>query len=142
MDTDELRIKIEDLIRTSQDQVMAASRKLTRGIASRTNEKVPEVGHDLTRLVDESFEFTERVLAEQRRMISEVMKTVSDALGDAAQSTRSTATRVASGAPAKKAPAKKASAKKAPAKKAPAKKASAKKAPAKKAPAKKASAKK
>lgn len=137
MDTDELRIKIEDLIRTSQDQIMAASRKLTRGIASRTSEKVPEVGHDLTRLVDESFEFTERVLAEQRRMISEVMKTVSDALGDAAESTRSTATRVASRPPVKKAPVKKA-----PAKKAPVKKASAKKAPARKAPAKKASAKK
>ena len=142
MEADELREQVEELVARSQKAIVDASRRLADGITAQADRRVPTAGEDLSRLVDEAFDFAQRVIEEQRKMLAEVLKTVSEALGDAADSAATTAKKVAKKAPAKKAPAKKAPAKKAPAKKAAAKKAPAKKAPAKKAAAKKAPAKK
>jgi hypothetical protein len=135
-DSRDLRLQIENLIERAQDEILNASRRLTKGFTQETDQFVPL---SFQKLVDEVFDFTERVVLGQRRLFRDMVKTLNE---QSIMTPRHRRKPAAKKAPAKKAPAKKAPAKKAPAKKAPAKKAPAKKAPAKKAPAKKAPAKK
>ena len=113
MDADELRKQVEDLVARSQEAILDASHRLGKGISKEANRNVPPVGEDLTRIVDEVFDFAQKVISEQRKMVAEVLRTVSETLGEAADSAAATAKKVA-----KKTPAKKASVKKAPAPKA------------------------
>ena len=131
-----IREQVEEFVMQAQDDILAASRRLAEAITKETARVVPPAGSDAARIVNDVFDFATRVIEGQRKMVSDVIRTMGDA------TTRAGKGPAPAKAPAAKAPAKKAPAKKAPAKKAPAKKAPAKKAPAKKAPAKKAAAKK
>ncbi|MEZ5180074.1 MAG: hypothetical protein R2746_17805 [Acidimicrobiales bacterium] len=132
MDAEELRTKVEQLVARSQEAILDASHRLAEGITKEANRNVPPVAEDVTQMVDDAFDFAQKVIAEQRKLVTEVLRTVGDTLEGAAESATATARKVAGKAPGAKKP-KKAPAKKAPAKKAPAKKkAAAKKAPAKK----------
>jgi colicin import membrane protein len=130
----ELRRHVEHLVERAQKEILEASRELTTGVNKGAK---GAISADVGRLVDDVFDFSERVIKGQRRMVNEVVKAINEQTERAAEvgritTQRATKKRVA----AKKAPAKKkAAAKKAPAKKrAPAKKkAAAKKASAKKA---------
>jgi hypothetical protein len=138
MGTDETRKRIEDLVARIQDEVLESSRRLADAFSREAERSIPATGEDITKLVDEAFEFAQRVIESQRRMVSEVLANMDEALDKAPGQLQQAAKKAT--APAKKAIAKKAPAKKAPApaKKAPAKKkATAKKTPAKKTPAKK-----
>lgn len=57
----DMRRKIEHLIERAQDELLDASRELGRGISRETERFVPPVSNDIERLVDEVFDFTERV---------------------------------------------------------------------------------
>jgi hypothetical protein len=129
VDAEELRTRVEKLVARSQDAILDASARMAKGITREANRNVPPVAEDVTRMVDEAFDFTQKVIAEQRKMVAEVLRAVGDTLGDAADTATATAKKVARkpGDPKptpKKAPAKKSSSVK---KKAPAKKSAAKK---------------
>ena len=74
-------------------------------------------------MLDDVFDFTERVVKGQRKMMSEVVKSINEQSRRAAEVGRKATSPRAKRAPAKKASAKRAPAKKAAAKRAPAKKA-------------------
>jgi hypothetical protein len=129
----DLRAQIERLVERTQDELLEASRQLADAITKETGRFVPPAADDIEKLIDDVFDFAERVVKGQRRLVGDVVRTFNEQTDRAAE-----AGKKATGRVVKKATAKKTAAKKAPAKKAPAKKAAAKKAPAKKAPAKKA----
>lgn len=159
MGAEHARQRIEELVARVQDEVLASSRRLAEAFSREADRSIPATGADITKLIDEAFDFAQQVIESQRRMVSEVLANMDEALGRApaqieaaaekasAEGRKALAKVAPAAAPAstKKRPAaKKATAKKATAKKAPAKKATAKKttkkAPAKKAPARKAAA--
>lgn len=111
----DLRQRIEHLAERTQDELLDASRQFADGITRETGRLVPPISQDVQRVVDHAFDFAERVLKGQRKMVSDLVKTVNEESGRAAGRGR----RVVGGI-SKKAPAKKAAAKKAPAKKVPA----------------------
>ena len=120
--------QLEDLADRTRDQLLQASRQFADGIMKRSGRLIGSSSQESNSVVEEAFSFAERVIKAQLRLLSDLVKTLSDESGHAVESGRK-----ALAATAKKAPVKKrAVAKKAPAKKAPAKKrAAAKKAPAK-----------
>ncbi len=124
----DVRRHIEQLIERAQDELLDASRQLADGISKGGDRVVPPLSHDLERLVDEVFDFTERVIKGQRKLVSDVLRAINEQSRRAAEVGRETTARVAKRAPAKKS----AAAKRAPAKRAPAKKSATKRAPAKK----------
>ena len=144
----DMRQKIEHLIERAQDELADASRQLASGISRETDRFVPPVSNDIERLVDEVFDFAERVIKGQRKMVGDVVKTINEQTDRAAQAGRTATQRVTKKVAAKKRAVKKGTAArkstgtKAVAKKTAAKKTAAKKsAAAKKAPAKRLSAK-
>jgi ElaB/YqjD/DUF883 family membrane-anchored ribosome-binding protein len=138
----DIRRHIENLVERSQREIVEASRSLSNDINKGTDRLVTPLSNDIERMLDGVFDFAERVVKSQRRMVSEVIKELNERADHAADAGRAATRRITKKAPSKKAPAKKAPSKKAPAKKAPSKKAPAKKAPSKKAPATRATAKK
>jgi sugar-specific transcriptional regulator TrmB len=116
----DMRKKIEHLVERSQREIVEASRNLSSGFSKRTERLVMPVSNDIERMVDDVFDFAERVVNSQRRMVSEVVKAINEQADRAVD-----AGRTATGRMTKRAPAKKAAAKRAPAKKAAAKKQSA-----------------
>ena len=110
-DSRDLRLQIENLIERAQDEILNASRRLTKGFTQETDQFVPLSSQDIQKLVDEVFDFTERVVLGQRRLFRDMVKTLNEQSIMTPRHRRKPA--------AKKAPAKKAPAKKAPAKKAP-----------------------
>ena len=129
----DVRRHIEQLIERAQDELLDASRQLADGISKGGDRVVPPLSHDLERLVDEVFDFTERVIKGQRKLVSDVLRAINEQSRRAAEVGRETTARVAKRAPAKKVAGKRAPAKKVAGKRAPAKKAAvAKRAPAKK----------
>jgi gamma-glutamylcysteine synthetase len=129
----DMRKQIEHLVERSQREIVEASRNLASGISKGTERLVTPISNDIERMMDDVFDFAERVVNSQRRMVSDVVKAINEQADRAVDAGRTASRRIIKRAPAKKAAAKKAPAKKAAAKKAPAKKAAAKKAPAKKA---------
>ncbi len=130
----EARRQIERLIERTRDEILEASRELTEGVNKGAERFVPPISMDVERMVDDVFDFAERVIKGQRRMVNEVVKTINEQTDHAADVGRATTRRAAKRvATAKKAVGKKNAAKKAPAKKATTAKKTAKKA-AKKAP--------
>jgi hypothetical protein len=146
MEADATRKRVEELVARVQEEILESSRRLAEAFSREVERSVPATGDDITKLIDEAFDFAQRVIESQRRMVNEVLANLDDALDRGPAQLQEAAERAT--APARKAIAtqakavKKATAKKAPAKKAAAKKAAAKKPAAKKAPAKKAPAKK
>jgi sugar-specific transcriptional regulator TrmB len=118
----DVRKHIEQLIERAQDEILEASRELAQGISKGTERYVPPISKDVERMVDEVFDFAERVIKGQRRMVNDVVKTINEQTNRAAEIGRATT---------QKATKRVAAAKKAAAKRAPVKKA-ARKAPAKK----------
>src|SRR5664279_2852058 len=103
----DVRKQIEHLIERAQDEILEASRELANGISKETERFVPPISNDIERLVDDVFDFAERVMKGQRKMVNDVVKTINEQTDRAAKVGRATT---------KKAPAKKAAAKKAVAK--------------------------
>jgi ribosomal protein L17 len=140
----DVRVHIEHLIERAQDEILDASRQLADGISKETDRFVPPISQDVEGLVDDVFDFAERVMKGQRAMVRELVKTINEQSRRAAEVGREATGRIKK-APAKRkavarkgAVAKRGAVKKAPAKKAaPKKKAVAKRGAAKKAPAKK-----
>ena len=126
----DMRKQIEHLIERSQREIVEASRNLSSGINKGTDRLVPPISHDIERIVDDVFDFAERVVKSQRRMVSDVVKAINEQSDRAADAGRTATRRITKRRPAKKAAVKRAPAKKAAAKRAPAKKAAAKKTPA------------
>jgi len=126
-----MRKQIDRLIERSQREIVEASRNLSSGINKGTDRLVPPISHDIERIVDDVFDFAERVVKSQRRMVTDVVKAINGQADRAADAGRTATRRITKRAAAKKTPAKKAAAKKTPAKKAAAKKTPAKKAAAK-----------
>ncbi len=163
-DTSDVRKQIEHFIERAEDEISHAGHQLTKGINRRTGRRVAPASEDIDQALHEVFDFAERVLRSQRRMVRDAVKAINEQTDEAAQKGRTATRRItkratarrkavakrvaavrkasAKRSPAKKSPPKKAVAKRTPAKKAPPKKAVAKRAPAKKVPAKPAPAKK
>jgi hypothetical protein len=115
----ELRRHIEHLVERAHKEILEASRELSTGVSRGA------ISADVGRLVDDVFDFSERVIKGQRRMVSEAVQAINEQTERAAEVGRNATQRATrKRAAARKAPA----SKKAPAKK----KAVAKKAPAKK----------
>ena len=135
----DMRQRIEHLIERAQDELMDASRELASGISRETERFVPPVSNDIEHLVDEVFDFVERVIKGQRKMVGDVVKTINEQTDRAAQAGRTATQRVTQqGAPKKRAVKKKTAVRKSTGTRATAKKTVAKKTTttAKKAPAK------
>ncbi len=123
---------IEQLIERKQDEILEASHELSQGIGKGTERYIPPISKDIERIVDEVFDFAERVIKGQRRMVNDVVKTINEQTDRAAEVGRATTQKATKRVTAAKEPvAKRAPVKKSATKKAPAKKA-ARKAPAKK----------
>ncbi len=144
----DMRQRIERLIERAQDELMDASRELAAGISRETERFVPPVSNDIERLIDEVFDFAERVIKGQRKMVGDVVRTINEQTDRAAEAGRTATQRVTKKGVSKKravrkgTTARKANSTKAVAKKtaAPKKTAAKKTAVAKKAPAKRVSA--
>lgn len=114
----EARRHIERLIERTQNDILDASRELAKGINKGTERFVPPISTDIERMVDDVFDFAERVIKGQRRMVNEVVKTINEQTDRAADVGRATTQKAGKRvATARKAVAKKNVAKKAPAKK-------------------------
>ncbi|MGD0393935.1 MAG: hypothetical protein ABSC41_14995 [Acidimicrobiales bacterium] len=96
------RRHIEQLIERAQDELLDASRQLADGISKGGERVVPPLSHDLERLVDEVFDFTERVIKGQRKMVGDIVRAINEQSRRAAEVGRETTARVAKRAPAKK----------------------------------------
>lgn len=143
----DVRQKIERLIERAQDELMDASRELASGISRETERFVPPVSSDIEHLVDEVFDFTERVIRGQRKMVGDVVKAINEQTDRAAEAGRTATQRVTRAGASKKRAVKKGTAARRTAAKTAPKKAAARKSAAKKSaatkrpPAKRASAK-
>jgi hypothetical protein len=136
----DMRKQIEHLVERSQREIVDASRNLSNNINKGTERLVTPLSNDIERMLDDVFDFAERVVKSQRRMVNDVVKSLNERADQAADAGRAATRRITKRAPAKKTAAKRAPAKKTAAKRAPAKKTAAKRAPAKKTAAKRASA--
>ena len=90
----DVRRKIEQLIERAQDELMEASRELASGISRETERFVPPVSNDIEHLVDEVFDFAERVIKGQRKMVGDVVKALNEQTDRAAQAGRTATQRV------------------------------------------------
>ena len=77
-ETSDLRTHIERLIERTQDEILDARRGLTEGIGNEAGRFVPSVSADIEQLVDNVFDFAERVMKGQRRMINGVVKAINE----------------------------------------------------------------
>jgi ElaB/YqjD/DUF883 family membrane-anchored ribosome-binding protein len=136
----DMRKQIEHLVERSQREIVDASRNLSNNINKGTERLVTPLSNDIERMLDDVFDFAERVVKSQRRMVNDLVKSLNERADQAADAGRAATRRITKRAPAKKTAAKRAPAKKTAAKRAPAKKTAAKRAPAKKTAAKRASA--
>lgn len=122
-DARDVRRQVEQLIERAQADIVDASHQLAEGITKETDRFVPPISKDLERLLDDVFDFTERVVKGQRKMMSEVVKSINEQSRRAAEVGRKATSRTSKRAPATKRSAKRAPAKKPAAKRAPVKKA-------------------
>lgn len=136
MSADETRKRIEEVVARLQDEILESSRRLADAFSREAERAIPATGEDITKLIDEAFDFAQRVIESQRRMVNEILSNMDEALDRAPGQIEAAAKRVTAEshkAVAKVTPRTKSAAKKAPAKKTAAKKTARKKAPAKKA---------
>jgi hypothetical protein len=81
--TKDLRQRIDQIIERSEKELLRASRQLADGIDREANRVVPPASEDVERLVDNVFDFAERVVKGQRRMVRDVLKAVNDQMNRA-----------------------------------------------------------
>ncbi len=74
----DLRTHIEHLIERAQNEILEASRDLAEGISKETGRFVPPISSDIEQMVDNVFDFAERVMKGQRKMVSDVVKAIND----------------------------------------------------------------
>jgi hypothetical protein len=117
----ELQQHIEGFISKAHDEVLRASNRLSKDLDRDSERFAQPIGQDLTDLVDDVFDFAQRVIEGQRRMITQVLKAVDDAEAPSRPRASSrSGTRSGDGRRPRKATAKTAPAKRAPARKTPA----------------------
>jgi len=107
----DMRKQIEHLVERSQHEIVEASRNLSNNISKGTERLVTPISDDIERIVDDVFDFAERVVNSQRRMVSDLVKTINEQADRAADVGRTATRRITKRAPAKKAAAKRAPAK-------------------------------
>ena len=117
VEAEEVKQRIDRLIVKGQGEILDASRRLSQEITRESTRFVPPLSRDMTHLVDEIFDFTERVLNGQRQMVREVLAHLEEAAprardrlthrGRAAAEKTAAKGKAPKKAPAKKAPAKK-----------------------------------
>jgi hypothetical protein len=90
-DTD-LRERVDQIIERAEKELLNASRQLAHGIDKGTNRVLPPVADDLEQIVDDVFDFAERVMKGQRRMVREMVKAFNDEM-DRAQAAGRKATK-------------------------------------------------
>ena len=101
--TRDIQKKIDRLIDRAQDDLLEASRQLSKGISRETERIVPPVSKDIERIVDDVFDFAERVVKGQRKMVGEVVKALNEQTERAEKAGREASQRVARRARSKKA---------------------------------------
>ena len=74
----DVRVRIEHLIERAQGDIVDASRQLADGISRETDRFVPPISEDIEHLVDDVFDFAERVMKGQRSMVSELVKSLNE----------------------------------------------------------------
>ena len=108
--------RIDRLVERTQSEVLSASRRLAAGITKEAERFVPPFSQDIERVVDEVFDFAERVMKGQRKMVSDMVRTINEQSRRTARTGQTVAARAVKKAPPKKrvtptrAPAKKRSA--------------------------------
>lgn len=117
----DVRKRVEQLIERAQDEILEASNELARGITKGTERYVPPISKDVERMVDEVFDFAERVLKGQRRMVNDVVKTLNEQTDRAAEVGRTTTQKATKRVAARKAAGKRVPVKRAASKRGPAK---------------------
>jgi 2',3'-cyclic-nucleotide 2'-phosphodiesterase (5'-nucleotidase family) len=70
--------RIDRLVERTQSEVLSASRRLAAGITKETERIVPPFSQDIERVVDEVFDFAERVMKGQRKMVSDMVKAINE----------------------------------------------------------------
>ena len=110
--------RLEDLADRTREDLLQASRQFADGIMKRSGRLISPSSQETNSAVVEAFNFAERVLKAQFRMLGELAKDLAEESGRGIESGRKALAATARKAPAKKAAAKKAAAKKAPAKRA------------------------
>ena len=89
----DVRTHVEHLIERAQDDILEASRELADGITRGTDRFVPPASTDIERMLDVTFDFAERVIKGQRRMVNDVVKTINEQRDRAADVGRATTQR-------------------------------------------------
>lgn len=117
----DVRKRVEQLIERAQDEILEASNELARGITKGTERYVPPISKDVERMVDEVFDFAERVLKGQRRMVNDVVKTLNEQTDRGAEVGRTTTQKATKRVAARKAAGKRVPVKRAASKRGPAK---------------------
>ncbi len=69
----DLRERVDQIIERAEKELLHASRQLVDGIDRGTTRVVPPVSIDLEHIVDDVFDFAERVIKGQRRMVKEIV---------------------------------------------------------------------
>ena len=75
-ETSDPRTYVEQLVERTQDEILDASRDLAEGISKEVGRFVPPISADIEKMVDNVFDFAERVMKGQRRMVNEVVKAI------------------------------------------------------------------
>lgn len=68
--------QIDHFIARSQKEIVDASRSLGKSISKQTDRVVTPVTGDIEYLLDDVFDFTERVINSQRRMVNDAIRAV------------------------------------------------------------------
>jgi len=84
----DVRKQIEQFIERAQDELVEASRQLADAISRETERFVSPASTDIERLVDDVFDFAERVVKGQRKMVNDVVKTINEQTDRAAEAGR------------------------------------------------------
>jgi ribosomal protein L17 len=78
VESSDLRQHIEHLVERTQDELLEASRQLAASISRGTERLVPPAGRDIEKLVDEVFEFADRVMKGQRKVVKETLRAMDE----------------------------------------------------------------
>ena len=78
VESSDLRQQIEHLVERTQDELLEASRQLASSITRGTERLVPPAGRDIEKLVDEVFDFADRVMKGQRKVVKETLRAMDE----------------------------------------------------------------
>ncbi len=75
---DDLQRQIHELIERAQRELLDASRHLADGLTKESSRYLPPLSQDVERIVDDAFDFAERVLKGQRKMVNDLVHTLNE----------------------------------------------------------------